>query len=179
MSASQSTPPPNTRALYAAACNPPRKAKRPRHESVSLETYRPSSQSTPMGTHNVRIRPAPTQPATEAIPLSQLPATSAEKPGEPGPSAPMNSSFPETTASSSTQIQLPLAKKRGRKPHNSVVGTSRSARESQRKINHSRIEKARRNKINDAFDALRVLVPSNFRSEVRKYTVFVPCCASA
>jgi len=38
---------------------------------------------------------------------------------------------------------------------------SRSARDSLRKQNHSRIEKARRTKINEALDALRTLVPSN------------------
>ena len=36
---------------------------------------------------------------------------------------------------------------------------TRTARESQRKMNHSRIEKARRLKINDALEALRTLVP--------------------
>lgn len=171
-------PPPTTRALYAAACNPPRKAKRPRHKSASLEPYPLPPQTTPMGTHNVRIRPAPTQPATEAIHLSQLLATSAEQPGESCSSASLNSGFPETASSSATQIQLPPAKKRGRKPRSSVVGMSRSARESQRKINHSRIEKARRNKINDAFDELRVLVPSHFGSETRRFSALLPSCAS-
>ena len=38
---------------------------------------------------------------------------------------------------------------------------SRSARESLRKQNHSRIEKARRTKINEALDTLRALVPPN------------------
>ncbi|KAI0795485.1 hypothetical protein C8Q75DRAFT_453308 [Abortiporus biennis] len=48
----------------------------------------------------------------------------------------------------------PTPKRRGRKP-----GTmSRSARESQRKLNHSRIEKARRTKINDALATLSELV---------------------
>ena len=48
--------------------------------------------------------------------------------------------------------------KRGRKP-----GTmSRPAREAQRKLNHSIIEKARRTKINDALATLRQLVPDNF-----------------
>jgi hypothetical protein len=51
-----------------------------------------------------------------------------------------------------------LTKRRGRKP-GSGSGMSRSARESMRKQNHSRIEKARRTKINDALAALRVLVP--------------------
>lgn len=49
-------------------------------------------------------------------------------------------------------------KRRGRKSG----ALSRSARESQRKMNHSRIEKARRLKINDALAALRELVPVDF-----------------
>ncbi|KAK0484588.1 hypothetical protein IW261DRAFT_846630 [Armillaria novae-zelandiae] len=48
--------------------------------------------------------------------------------------------------------------KRGRKPG----AMSRSAREAQRKLNHSIIEKARRTKINDALATLRQLVPDNF-----------------
>jgi hypothetical protein len=47
------------------------------------------------------------------------------------------------------------SKRRGRKPNTS----SRAAREAQRKMNHSIIEKARRTKINDALATLRVLVP--------------------
>ncbi|KAL0057293.1 hypothetical protein AAF712_016070 [Marasmius tenuissimus] len=62
---------------------------------------------------------------------------------------------PEPSASA------PTPAKRGRKP-----GTmSRAARETQRKINHSIIEKARRTKINDALATLRQLVPSDFGKE--------------
>lgn len=53
----------------------------------------------------------------------------------------------------------PPPKRRGRRP-----GTlSRAAREAQRKINHSLIEKARRTKINDALATLRDLVPPEYR----------------
>lgn len=52
---------------------------------------------------------------------------------------------------------VPPPRRRGRKP--STV--SRAARESQRRQNHSRIEKARRTKINDALAALRHLVPGS------------------
>ncbi|KAJ6495701.1 hypothetical protein C8R47DRAFT_973942 [Mycena vitilis] len=48
--------------------------------------------------------------------------------------------------------------KRGRKP----ATLSRTAREAQRKLNHSIIEKARRTKINDALATLRQLVPVNY-----------------
>ncbi|KAF7965411.1 hypothetical protein HWV62_43690 [Athelia sp. TMB] len=50
----------------------------------------------------------------------------------------------------------PAPKRRGRK----ASSTSRAAREAQRKMNHSIIEKARRTKINDALATLRVLVPA-------------------
>ena len=55
--------------------------------------------------------------------------------------------------------QNPPPKRRGRRP-----GTlSRAAREAQRKINHSLIEKARRTKINDALATLRELVPPEYK----------------
>jgi len=50
--------------------------------------------------------------------------------------------------------------KRGRKPG----PLSRSAREAQRRLNHSIIEKARRTKINDALATLRQLVPVDYGS---------------
>jgi len=42
---------------------------------------------------------------------------------------------------------------------------SRSARDSLRRQNHSRIEKARRTKINEALDTLRILVPPSIRED--------------
>ncbi|KAI0301296.1 hypothetical protein BC826DRAFT_905123 [Russula brevipes] len=50
---------------------------------------------------------------------------------------------------------VPQPKRRGRKPSS----LSRAARESMRRQNHSRIEKARRTKINEALSMLRDLVP--------------------
>ncbi|KAJ3783065.1 hypothetical protein GGU10DRAFT_436194 [Lentinula aff. detonsa] len=46
------------------------------------------------------------------------------------------------------------AAKRGRKPASNASGLSRTAREAQRKLNHSVIEKARRTKINEALTEL-------------------------
>ncbi|KAA1471931.1 hypothetical protein DENSPDRAFT_880884 [Dentipellis sp. KUC8613] len=100
-------------ATYAASCNPPRRAKRPRTGSLSLSD----------------------PPALQAI----LPAT-------PAPAAPRPDAEPAA----------PAPKRRGRKPST----LSRAARESMRRQNHSRIEKARRTKINDALATLRALVPS-------------------
>ncbi|KAG8873472.1 hypothetical protein FRB98_009011, partial [Tulasnella sp. 332] len=51
--------------------------------------------------------------------------------------------------------------RRGRKPS---AAMSRSAREAARKSNHSRIEKLRREKINDALASLRELVPTEAAS---------------
>ncbi|KAJ3927966.1 MAG: hypothetical protein NXY57DRAFT_567014 [Lentinula lateritia] len=48
----------------------------------------------------------------------------------------------------------PTTAKRGRKPASNASGLSRSAREAQRKLNHSIIEKARRTKINEALAEL-------------------------
>lgn len=53
----------------------------------------------------------------------------------------------------------PAPKRRGRK----ASSNSRAAREAQRKMNHSIIEKARRTKINDALATLRVLVPAQLK----------------
>ena len=60
-------------------------------------------------------------------------------------------------------VPAPLATapaKRGRKPG----PLSRSAREAQRRLNHSIIEKARRTKINDTLATLRQLVPVDYGS---------------
>lgn len=130
-------------AVYAASCNPPRKAKRIRVDNVASDveatatTSASTQQLTTPPAQNVRIRPSPP---------SIAPARAISPPVLPAPSV-------ESTAVG--------PKKRGRKPG----AMSRSARETQRKINHSRIEKARRSKINDALDALRDLVPPDFGKE--------------
>ena len=98
--------------LYAASCNPPRRAKRLR-------------------------------PDDDPHPLH----------GSPSPPTDAHDDDPYDTP------ELPPPKRRGRKP-----GTmSRAAREAQRKINHSLIEKARRTKINDALATLRKLVPADYK----------------
>ncbi len=77
---------------------------------------------------------------------------------------PKRPSMPSPPAEDRDQTQAtpspvaPGPAKRGRKPG----AMSRSAREAQRKLNHSIIEKARRTKINDALATLRQLVPDNF-----------------
>ena len=101
--------------LYAASCNPARRAKRARPDD------------SPPYPHPVRDSPSPSTDNPDDAPYDI-----------PQPSPP---------------------KRRGRKP-----GTiSRAAREAQRKINHSLIEKARRTKINDALATLRKLVPAHYK----------------
>jgi len=61
-------------------------------------------------------------------------------------------------ANATTSLAQPARAKRGRKPG----PLSRTARETQRKLNHSIIEKARRTKINEALATLRELVPKDY-----------------
>ncbi|KAJ6497743.1 hypothetical protein C8R45DRAFT_138152 [Mycena sanguinolenta] len=68
---------------------------------------------------------------------------------------------PKLTKAATTTMgdeQPSTGAKRGRKP----ATLSRTAREAQRKLNHSIIEKARRTKINDALATLKTLVPLNY-----------------
>ncbi|KAK0194549.1 hypothetical protein F5146DRAFT_441109 [Armillaria mellea] len=81
------------------------------------------------------------------------PALLPKRPSMPSPPAEDR----DQTESTPSPAALAPAK-RGRKPG----AMSRSAREAQRKLNHSIIEKARRTKINDALATLRQLVPDNF-----------------
>ncbi|KAG0706576.1 hypothetical protein DFH29DRAFT_900257 [Suillus ampliporus] len=75
------------------------------------------------------------------------------------PSSPISSDDQAEDDAYDTPPPVTQPKRRGRKP-----GTlSRAAREAQRKINHSLIEKARRTKINDALAALRELVPPEYK----------------
>ncbi|KAH7922110.1 hypothetical protein BV22DRAFT_1037821 [Leucogyrophana mollusca] len=76
----------------------------------------------------------------------------------PQPSNPSSSSQVDEGNSPTPAPPPPAPKRRGRKP--GVL--SRAAREAQRKINHSLIEKARRTKINEALAALRGLVPVGY-----------------
>ncbi|KAK7460856.1 hypothetical protein VKT23_008787 [Stygiomarasmius scandens] len=123
------TPSSSTKDLYAASCNPSRRAKVPRRSTsmATTETVTSSSDS-----HHLPILPKPVQ-------------------SPPAFDTATDASAASTSAGNS---------KRGRKPG----AMSRSARETQRKLNHSIIEKARRTKINEALSTLRQLIPSDFGS---------------
>ena len=79
-------------------------------------------------------------------------------PAMKGVSKPARSAAPSSPIVDPTKVNADAvtSKRRGRKPNTS----SRAAREAQRKMNHSIIEKARRTKINEALSTLRVLVPA-------------------
>ncbi|PPQ75961.1 hypothetical protein CVT24_000147 [Panaeolus cyanescens] len=72
---------------------------------------------------------------------------------------------PRVSATSAETLSEPppAPAKRGRKPG----PLSRSAREAQRRLNHSIIEKARRTKINDALATLRQLVPVDYGQKAK------------
>ena len=74
---------------------------------------------------------------------------------------PMSNPIDDSDDPTSGPHSLPTPPKRGRKPG----PLSRSARETQRKLNHSIIEKARRTKINEALATLRQLVPADYKPD--------------
>lgn len=117
--------------LYAASCNPPRRAKR--------------------------------------LPVPELPLDLAQEHPDmslPRPILPKNLSHPMKPTTNPVLSDehampaqhAPAPSKRGRKPG----PLSRTAREAQRRLNHSIIEKARRTKINEALATLKQLVPADY-----------------
>jgi len=120
-----------SKSAYAASCNPARRAKRLRSESLAVLVDTDA-------------------PVEHPILPKQTITPDDDKSCEDDPTF-----HPSVSASP----------KRGRKP--GVL--SRAAREAQRKLNHSIIEKARRTKINDALTSLKQLVPADYGQ--RKPTV--------
>jgi hypothetical protein len=132
-------PPPMASAAtapYSASCNPPRRAKRPRTDAEMATTSAATSSQAPAASRQrPHILP---KDATGSSPRGESPShESSDDEDEYDPVEP-----------------APAPKRRGRKPG----PLSRSARESQRKLNHSRIEKARRTKINETLATLSGLV---------------------
>lgn len=109
--------------VYAASCNPSRRAK----------------------------RPLPVTSVSAALPDGAKPV-----PIQPRRAAGKQDILSEDTLDLTSPAPAPA--KRGRKPG----PLSRAAREAQRRLNHSIIEKARRTKINDALATLRELVPLEY-----------------
>lgn len=131
--------PPND--LYAAAVNPPRKAK-----SLS---YARASSSVEERAHN-QLPPLLPSPTSEVL---KSPIYGAR----------------QQTDESGEAVSQNGRKRRGRKPGSgaSITSTSRAAREAARRESHSRIEKARRGKINDALEALKAMVPADGKLHVK------------
>ncbi|EJF61784.1 hypothetical protein DICSQDRAFT_136300 [Dichomitus squalens LYAD-421 SS1] len=145
-----SSAPKETPLVYAASCNPPRRAKRQRTGSLvggegqsQAAAASPTSSVAPFQQRRAPARPPilPKQPATGR--------------GYADPASPnLDSGSDEEDDYDPGRDAAPAPKRRGRKP-----GTmSRSARESLRKLNHSRIEKARRTKINETLATLSTFV---------------------
>ncbi|PPQ78806.1 hypothetical protein CVT25_010675 [Psilocybe cyanescens] len=126
--------------LYAASCNPPRRAKR---TNVSVSSAKPTATPTDIEAHST-----PSHSQLRAI-------------------LPMRAYTPRESTTAAEIEPPPAPAKRGRKPG----PLSRSAREAQRRLNHSIIEKARRTKINDALATLKQLVPANYGQPPKPVTV--------
>lgn len=144
--------------VYAASCNPPRRAKRPRIDASELNTI--SSPRTRAG--DVTSSPSSVTPQPRPIlPKRAMPSgkTASSSVGSTSPVI-------QPTNESSTSL-VPVSTnppvKRGRKPG----PLSRSAREAQRRLNHSIIEKARRTKINNALATLKELVPLDYAKKAK------------
>lgn len=129
--------------VYAASCNPPRRAKRQRTGSLGGDAP-PVVPSPTTSASSQQRRVAPRPPI---LPKGSVAERDFAPPDSDSVSDDEDDYDPGRDAA-------PTPKRRGRKP-----GTmSRSARESLRKLNHSRIEKARRTKINETLATLSTLV---------------------
>ena len=139
MSAAKETP-----VLYAASCNPPRRAKRQRTGSLGEGPSSPTVSTSPQQRRTAAAARPPILP--------KQPAGDREYVAPASPDSDSGSDGEDDYDPS--RDAAPAPKRRGRKP-----GTmSRSARESLRKLNHSKIEKARRTKINETLATLSMLV---------------------
>lgn len=130
--------------------NPPRRAKRPRLDTdpVALHPSASTSANPPPPRSRPQLLPKGDDLSPHQLNDSPEYHSSDEEEDDYDPGEP-----------------APAPKRRGRKPG----PMSRTARESQRKLNHSRIEKARRTKINETLATL-----SNLVSDVEKQGVGSP-----
>ncbi len=142
--------------LYTASCNPPRRAKRQRTGSLAEGEVRAQPAATSSTSTSPQQRRAPARP-----PILPKQPTIDDSHAVPAPLDSESESDEEDDYNPSRDA-APAPKRRGRKPG----AMSRTARESLRKLNHSRIEKARRTKINETLSTLSTLV--NERDRVLK-----------
>ncbi|KAI0772948.1 hypothetical protein BD413DRAFT_473883 [Trametes elegans] len=130
--------------LYTASVNPPRRAKRPQSGSLVARDTLPTP-SAPSNKAQQGRAPRP--------PILPKQSSSDNRFHLP-PSPESDSASEEEDEYDPGRDAAPPPKRRGRKPG----AMSRSARESLRKLNHSKIEKARRTKINETLAMLSTLV---------------------
>ncbi|KXN84271.1 hypothetical protein AN958_12805 [Leucoagaricus sp. SymC.cos] len=141
--------------VYSASCNPPRRAKRPRISDADPNyTPRPSAAASPVG---ATVQPRPILPRRAPPPAKPL------APSTPSSGSPPSEFTPDSPIDEPVPLPVKPASKRGRKPG----PLSRSAREAQRRLNHSIIEKARRTKINNALATLKELVPLDYGKKIK------------
>ncbi|KAF9530562.1 hypothetical protein CPB83DRAFT_882092 [Crepidotus variabilis] len=150
--------------LYAATCNPSRRVKRSAMADQLVDPFVQASKAGAPSGQPRAILPMPTsgstvsttqlgqddstgQPAAKRARKSLNVASSSDRPYTP-----------RVNPIASPTAEPPPPAKRGRKPG----PLSKTAREAQRRLNHSIIEKARRTKINDALATLKQLVPSDY-----------------
>lgn len=131
----------STTTPYMASCNPPRRAKRARTDGVGAAPNAAHDAASASARAPVR-RTRPT-----LLPKGPVPKSSSPAQDVPDSDSGDEDDY-EPDARTTTQ------RRRGRKSG----AMSRSARESLRKLNHSRIEKARRTKINETLATLSALV---------------------
>ncbi|KAF9450810.1 hypothetical protein P691DRAFT_433597 [Macrolepiota fuliginosa MF-IS2] len=145
--------------VYTASCNPPRRAKRPRTDADG-----PGSGSPPQ-TRNTDAASASPVAALSPRPILPKRTTPSGKPANSSISSASPIIQPaHETPTASPPIVTTGPGKRGRKPG----PLSRSAREAQRRLNHSIIEKARRTKINNALATLKELVPADYGKKAKE-----------
>lgn len=136
----------DTLSPYIASVNPPRRAKRARTDSLLAVETSAAMEITPSAAPKRRARP-------HILPKGPLDTHAMDDGDSDSGEGEEDDYDPSLSASA--------PKRRGRKPG----AMSRSARESLRKLNHSRIEKARRTKINETLGTLSALVNE---AEMRK-----------
>lgn len=130
--------------------------------SVSPQPSRPSASHANISSSNLARTTASSKASARGYPSSHLEAT------------PSSVSLAKSSDASSTLTTT--TNKRGRKP---APAASRGAREQARKTNHSKIEKRRREKINEALSTLREMVPVGIAGILEQHDLASPGASPA
>ncbi|KDQ07521.1 hypothetical protein BOTBODRAFT_59915 [Botryobasidium botryosum FD-172 SS1] len=103
---------------------------------------------------------APSSPASDALPGTSTSRSHSHHHNHRDPELEDELELTADEADDTSALSPSNAKSTGGRKGTKRSAVSRSTREALRKTNHSRIEKRRREKINDALDSLRELVPA-------------------